>query len=125
MNYITKQKEEIINIIKDYNNEFTVKDIYEKLNKKVGLTTIYRLVINLKEQGFLNIRVKDNNHIYYQYIKKCNKDNHFYLKCEKCGLLKHIDCDCVKKLNAHILNEHDFSFNTDKIIINAICSRCK
>lgn len=35
----TKQKELVLDIIKDLKNDFTIKEIYEKLNKNVGLTT--------------------------------------------------------------------------------------
>ena len=121
--YITKQKKDILKIVENTKNEFTVKDIYEKLNKKVGLTTVYRFIESLDESGKLITRIDDNT-IYYQYINSCDNDNHFYLKCEKCGVLKHVDCDCIKVLNKHISNEHDFNFNKDKIIINGICKNC-
>lgn len=35
----TKQKELVLDIIKDLKNDFTIKEIYKKLNKNVGLTT--------------------------------------------------------------------------------------
>lgn len=40
--YKTKQKELILDVIKSFKNDFTVKEIYEKLNQNFGLTTIYR-----------------------------------------------------------------------------------
>ena len=40
--YKTKQKELILDVIKSFKNDFTIKEIYEKLNQNVGLTTIYR-----------------------------------------------------------------------------------
>ena len=35
----TKQKELVLDMIKDLKNDFTIKEIYKKLNKNVGLTT--------------------------------------------------------------------------------------
>ncbi len=35
----TKQKELVLDVIKNLKNDFTIKEIYEKLNKNVGLTT--------------------------------------------------------------------------------------
>ena len=40
--YKTKQKELILDVIKSFKNDFTIKEIYEKLTQNVGLTTIYR-----------------------------------------------------------------------------------
>ena len=40
--YKTKQKELILYVIKSFKNDFTIKEIYEKLNQNFGLTTIYR-----------------------------------------------------------------------------------
>ena len=62
---------------------------------------------------------------YYQYLGKCNHENHFYLKCDKCGEMKHIDCDCILELSEHIHKEHKFIPNKEKIIINGICNKCK
>ena len=124
MSYNTKQKDLILDIIKSKNKEFTIKDIYEDLDKKVGLTTIYRFIDKLILDGLITKNVSDNI-TYYQYLEKCEHDNHFYLKCEKCKEVKHIDCDCINELYNHIKIEHKFSLDKDKIIINGICSRCK
>ena len=119
--YKTKQKDEIKNIIKSLTKEFTIKDIYEKLNGEVGLTTIYRYVDILADDG--NIKKIDDKH--YQYLEECNELNHFYLKCDQCGTLIHVDCDCINNLSSHMFKEHGFTPNTRQIIINGICSKCR
>ena len=65
-----------------------------------------------------------DNVTYYQYLEKCDKLNHFYLKCEKCSDIFHVDCDCVNELSGHILNKHNFKTNGENIIINGICVNC-
>lgn len=121
--YKTKQKDLILNMIKKQKGEFKVQDIYEALNKEVGLTTIYRLIDKLDKEGLLNKTVGDNI-TYYQYLEKCEHENHFYLKCEKCGNIIHVDCDCIKELMTHIAREHKFKINNEHIVINGICSKC-
>lgn len=49
--YKTRQKELILDVIKNFKNDFTIKEIYEKLNQNVGLTTIYRTISKLVEEG--------------------------------------------------------------------------
>ena len=118
-NYNTKQKEIILDLIEGKDKEFTVKDIYLELKGKIGLTTIYRLVDKLVEEGSLN--KKDN---YYQYLEHCDCENHFYLKCTNCGCLIHVDCDCISELVEHIFKEHNFKPDKEKIIINGLCKDC-
>ena len=122
--YNTKQKDLLLNIIKKQKQEFNVKDIYNELNREIGLTTIYRFVDKLVNDGILNKTVGEDNTMYYQYLDTCECHNHFFLKCTNCGNLTHVDCDCIEELNNHIRNNHKFIPNTDHIIINGICNKC-
>ena len=122
--YNTKQKNDILSIIKKQNKEFTVKNIYNGLNKKVGLTTIYRFIDKLVMDNKLNKYITKDNITYYQYLNECDMDNHFFLKCCKCGTLIHIDCDCINDLSNHIYNHHKFILNKENLIIKGICDRC-
>ena len=123
-NYHTKQKEKVMNVIKNKKNEFTIKEIYESLNKEVGLTTIYRLIDKLINKGMIHQSIGKDNITYYQYLEECEKENHFYLKCETCGTLIHIDCNCIKELTDHIITNHKFKPTKSKFIINGICDKC-
>ena len=122
--YKTKQKDLIFEIIKKQPKEFTIKDIYDQVKNKTGLTTIYRLVQKLVTDGTLSKTIGQDDNTYYQYLEKCYEENHFYLKCEKCGEIVHIDCDCIIDLNNHITNEHNFIPNRDHIIIYGLCKKC-
>lgn len=121
--YHTKQKDCIIDNIKKYNREFTIKELYTSMNKKVGLTTIYRLVDKLVSDGKLIKNITDDNITYYTYLEECNCLNHFYLKCNKCNRLIHIDCDCISDLTSHIKKEHNFKLDNN-VIIAGICYEC-
>ena len=122
--YDTKQKELILEIIKNKKGEFTIKDLYNELNGKVGLTTIYRLVDSLAKDGILNKSIGKNNSAYYIYCEECECNNHFYLKCDSCGKMCHVDCDCINDLSNHIDKNHKFKLNKEHIIINGICDKC-
>lgn len=123
--YNTKQKDLILSIIKKQNHEFTVKDIYEKVKDNTGLTTVYRLVDKLVSEGYLNKHISKDNVTYYEYLEECFHDDHFFLKCEKCGTLIHVDCECINDLSDHLLNNHNFSINKKNIILNGLCKSCK
>ncbi|MBR1416902.1 MAG: transcriptional repressor [Bacilli bacterium] len=124
MSYKTKQKDLILDVIKKEKKEFTVKDIYKDLNEKTGLTTIYRLVDKLVLDNLLAKHIGNDGLTYYQYLEKCEEDNHFYLRCECCKKTIHIDCDCIKELTDHINKNHNFKLNKEHIIIDGLCSKC-
>ena len=124
MSYNTKQKNMVLDVIKKQKGEFTVKDIYDALNGSIGLTTVYRMVDRLAKENYLSKNIGKDNSTYYLYLEKCNNENHFFLKCDSCGNMEHVDCDCIGELNEHILKEHNFAINHDHIIINGICKKC-
>lgn len=123
--YHTKQKDKILECIKTYHGDFTIKDIYLLLDKNIGLTTIYRTVDQLVNEGRLNKVIGEDNTFYYQYLEECNRENHFFLKCNNCGEIIHVDCDCVNNLFLHITKKHKFVANHDKIIIYGLCDNCR
>lgn len=121
--YNTKQKDLILDYIKKNNKDFNSQDIYIALNKKVGLTTIYRLLDTLIKDNKLE-KVTSNKSVKYRYLEECSEENHFYLKCNKCGKIYHIDCDCLNNLYNDIYHEHKFKIDHRNIVLNGICKNC-
>ena len=122
-NYQTKQKDILLKEIRKKKEEFTIKELHEELSN-IGLTTIYRFIDKLVEDKILVKRIGDNNTTYYQYLEECDKDNHFFLKCNSCGTMIHVDCDYVEELSTHIKSHHKFNLNKDHIIMSGLCEKC-
>ncbi len=124
--YKTDQRELIIEFLKNNTDKYLSVDDIEKhifkLNKKIGLTTIYRFLNKLEKENKLRIEI--NNHTkYYQYISdECR--NHFHLKCEDCGKIIHFECEEFIKMIDHIETEHKFSIDS-KFVIYGLCLDCK
>lgn len=124
MSYNTKQKRRVLTLIKKLTKDFTAKDVYDSFDGEIGLTTIYRFVESLEKDGTI-LRVSSNdNTARYQYIEPCDHADHFYLKCEECGSLEHVDCEKVQGLTMHISKEHHFIPANTKLIINGCCAKC-
>lgn len=123
-NYRTRQRKVILSAIKHQKKNFSAKDIYQSLNCEIGLTTIYRTVEKLAEEGIILQVSVDNNTTKYQYIEACDNKDHFYLSCENCGSLTHIDCKKIQGLTDHILEEHQFKPINSHIIIKGYCKKC-
>ena len=123
--YKTEQKEKFIEYISKINDKYIcaedIKKYLELNNNKIGLTTIYRFLNELEGEGKLRIELK-NHTKYYQYISD-NCNNHYHLKCTKCGNITHFECEELKKLNHHILKEHEFNVDQN-VMISGICVKC-
>ena len=123
--YKTEQKKELIEYMIENSNIYVSAEEKEKYfkNKKinVGLTTIYRFLKSLEDEEKVRIELK-NHTKYYQYIlEEC--DNHYHLKCTKCGKVIHFHCKELEELNSHISKEHKFQVDT-KAVIYGICDKC-
>ena len=126
--YKTKSKEIISNEIKEFKNGFTIKELNTNLDNKdikVGLTTIYRALEELESKGVVKKYFDENNIAHFKYLLDCESQSHFYLKCNKCNKIIHIDCECINDFYIHILKKHKFSIESTNLIIPGLCNDCK
>ena len=124
-NYKTEQRKELLEFMVKNNNKFVNADDIEKYlknrNISVGLTTIYRFLNSLEKQGKVRVEYREHTK-YYQYIsEECN--NHYHLRCKKCGKLIHLHCDEIQELKEHIAKEHNFEIDSMATIMG-ICATC-
>ena len=124
-NYKTEQRKELLEFMVKNNNKFVNADGIEKYlknrNISVGLTTIYRFLNSLEKQGKVRVEYREHTK-YYQYIsEECN--NHYHLRCKKCGKLIHLHCDEIQELKEHIAKEHNFEIDSMATIMG-ICATC-
>ena len=128
--YKTKQQDTILKyLIAKKNQHITVNMIAEFLEKQgtpVGVTTIYRHLDKLVEQGELQKYIIDGvTSACFQYIgEEAHCHEHFHLKCENCGTLIHLECGYMKDLYTHVLNHHAFDINTFKTVFYGLCKSC-
>jgi Fur family ferric uptake transcriptional regulator len=122
--YNTKQRQKILDLIQSQGVDFTAKDLYESAGHEIGLTTIYRCIESLEAEGIILRLSQENNTARYQYVEPCKHSDHFYLKCDRCGKLTHIDCEKTAGLTEHIAKEHHFLPTDTHIIISGHCASC-
>ena len=123
--YNTEQRKKLLQYLIDNKNKYISAEDIEKYVEKekinIGLTTIYRFLNSLEEQGKLRVDLKEHTK-YYQYISdEC--ENHYHLKCKKCGQITHLDCEELEEIKDHILKEHKFNIDS-KFEIYGLCNKC-
>ena len=125
-NYKTEQRKELLDYMIKNSKNFVKADEIEKYLKSkkisVGLTTIYRFLNSLEQQGKVRVELREHTK-YYQYIsEECN--NHYHLQCKKCGKLIHLHCDEIEDLKQHIAKEHEFEIDSMATIMGT-CAECR
>ena len=119
--YRTEQRKELIEYMIENSNTYVSAEEIQKILKNVGLTTIYRFLKSLEDEGKVRTELKEHTK-YYQYIlEEC--DSHYHLKCTECGKVIHFKCKELEELKSHISKKHKFKIDT-KSVIYGICDEC-
>ena len=121
--YKTKQKENILNLLKN-NNEKTLSaiEIIRLLNLKVSKATIYRQLDSLFRKNIINRYYNESTNRYeysYSIDEKCSY--HLHLKCNKCGMIYHLN----DKITRSITSDLNFNIDFNNSLIYGICQKCK
>ena len=131
--YKTKQRAEITAYLMSMSGEHvTVNDVcrhFEEMGKAIGVTTVYRQLDKMVEEGLVNKYTLDSkSSACYEYVdvehhshslKKC-----YHCKCDKCGKVIHLHCSEIEELNRHIEDEHGFVINFKRTVFYGLCDEC-
>lgn len=128
MKKYSKQREAIINSLKNRKDHPTAEELFLELKNKmpeIGIATIYRNLQSLYQDGEITkIKTKDGTDRYDGNIKQ-----HIHFECVKCGKVSDIllEDDKINKLGndmkmlAKKIGAHQENFS---IIINGVCKNC-
>lgn len=128
--YKTKQREAILKYLIEHKDKHVtvnqIADYFSENNTSVGVTTIYRHLEKLLEQGMIRkYTVDGTTGACFQYAGQNDEcHEHFHLKCEKCGHLIHLECSHLNKLYDHICDEHGFQIDTFRTVLYGVCKNC-
>ena len=130
MKYNTRQRELILEcLMNSGGRHITAEDILESLKEKdtpVGKSTVYRYLEALTEQGVIRkYTLEDGIGACYQYVGNpggCQE--HYHLKCSRCGRVFHVSCEFMDGINSHILKAHDFRVDSGKTVFYGVCGAC-
>ncbi len=130
MAYNTRQKEAVLGCLKAHSEgHIHAAEIAEQLaaaGEKVGLTTIYRNLDKLVEEGVVKKFISEGSSACYQYVGDGHScAEHFHLKCGCCGKLIHLKCRTFDRLSAHILEEHGFLSDPGRSTLYGTCGECR
>ena len=126
MAYLTKQGR----LIREYleslgGRHVSVQEIAENLPEKVGVSTIYRQLERLEEEGLVRKYINDGEPACYQFAGDSSGcHGHLHLKCSVCDRLIHLECEEFDRLAEHLFREHGFRTDPLRTSIYGICKDC-
>lgn len=125
MKNYSRQREEIIKVIKESYNHPTAEDIYMTVKAKdpaVSRSTVYRNLGLLVENGIVNKISMQVGADRFDYIR----GPHNHAICTKCGKIFDFDYEFeYEKIRKIVKNQTGIEISTLGISIEGICDSCK
>lgn len=89
--------------------------------KKLGLTTVYRALTDLVEQGAADTLVLGDGEMRYRI---CTPEHHHHLICGQCGKTVEFDLPGFESQAQTIAQTHGFSAVSHELELIGICADC-
>ncbi|WGX75462.1 transcriptional repressor [Paraclostridium bifermentans] len=120
----SKQRELILNAVKDNTVHPTADFIYDYLKKdnpNLSLGTVYRNLSQLVNHGYIQKVSMPGLPDRFD----ANVIEHNHMICDVCGNIQDIHSDILKNIPSAISNELDIEITTCTVILHGICKNCK
>lgn len=116
---LTKSREMILNLLNNKQKPLNAEMIYELLDEKIYLSTVYRNLELFLENNLVS-RLFINTTAYY-YINKT--DHKHFMVCLGCHDMFEIPCS---HFDEGLLGDHqDFKISSHKLTVYGYCSSCQ
>lgn len=129
--YRTKNKDIILDFLKMNGSHsysaYEVHSYLEENDNNINLTTVYRNLDRLSEQGTLmKVKTAEGECCRYQYTGiggKCNE--HIHMQCRECKKLYHLECHFMEEIAGHLLEHHGFVLEGSGSMLSGLCENCR
>ena len=125
MKNYSRQREEIIKVIKETYNHPTAEDVYMTVKAKdsaVSRSTVYRNLGLLVENNIINKISMQVGPDRFDYIR----EPHNHAICTKCGKIFDFEYNFeYEKIKTSVLGQTGIEISTMGIAIEGICNSCK
>ena len=128
MTYMTRQQREVLRCLEECPGGAGAVELADRLHAQgssVGLTTVYRQLERLEQQGLVHKAVTDQGACYRFCDGSHAGRDCFLLKCERCGALTHVDCEHLAPLYRHLEEEHGFTVDPRRTMLYGVCTACR
>jgi Fur family transcriptional regulator, ferric uptake regulator len=106
----------------------SAQDIHASLRqqgKPVGLSTVYRHLQSLVEQGVADVIQSPDGEATYRYCGETTSAHHHHLVCRKCGHTEEVTARAIERWASEIASKFNFSDVDHTVEIFGTCAPCR
>lgn len=105
--------------------QFTVDELAGEISG-ISVSAIYRNINQLIASGAVRrFEQQDSRKFLYQYVGGGDCCDNIHLKCEKCGVIFHMDKEATEALVCAVKKNGDFDLHRGKTVLPGSCKLCK
>ncbi|HHF08786.1 MAG: transcriptional repressor [Thermotogae bacterium] len=119
---LTKLRKEILNLIERSKVPLCAEEIYQNLDEKPNLSSVYRGLCYLEEREMIKSITFDGN---TRYFFKATEHPRHYLYCKMCGRLEAFDICFANRIQKELEKKHDYKILDHIFYFVGICSECR
>lgn len=121
----TWQKQAVLDQLGSSQAFLTAQQLHQRIvatGKKLGLTTVYRALTELVDQGVADSLLLADGEARYRI---CAPEHHHHLICNSCGKTVEFDLPGFEEQIEQIAKKQGFSGVSHQVELHGTCSRCR
>jgi Fur family ferric uptake transcriptional regulator len=120
----TWQKTAVLDELSTTEEFVSAQELHQKISqsgKKLGLTTVYRALTEMVEQGLADSLSLSDGEMRYRI---CTPEHHHHLICRVCGKTVEFDLPGFEELAQSVAKQNSFTELSHEIELFGICKDC-
>jgi Fur family ferric uptake transcriptional regulator len=107
--------------VEDFRSAQEIHGLLRQRGDKVGLTTVYRALQGLADNGEVDVlRTEGGESVY----RRCGAEHHHHLVCRSCGRAVEVAGPTVETWTDRVAREHGFTDVSHTLEIVGTCATC-
>lgn len=123
---LTPQRAMVLEAIYHSDGHLSVDEVHERvqaLSPYVDLSTVYRTVLFLKQQGVIGELRLDGQPVRYEAVRFGQE--HHHAVCSTCGEMIEVASDDLEDLSAILDRKYGFAVNIVHLTLTGQCPECR
>lgn len=121
----TRQRAAVVAVLDSIDDFRSAQELHDELRRKgdsVGLTTVYRTLQALADDGLVDVIVRSDGEAVY---RRCSTHHHHHLVCRTCRATVEVEAPEVESWAAAVARQHDYAEVSHTLEIFGVCPQCR
>ena len=120
----TRQRTAVTEILNETSEFLSAQEIHDALRHRgdrVGLTTVYRALQGMSDEGTVDVIVRGDGESVY---RSCSEHHHHHLVCRRCRATIEVEAPTVESWAADVARQHGYVDVTHTVEVFGLCPAC-